>query len=226
VHPEVDQGDVGAFEAALRPTTSLILLETPSNPLLEVTDLAAVAALARAAGILTPADNTFATPVNQRPLEHGVDLVWHSASKYLGGHSDLMAGVVAGPREPVGRMWETLQMTGAVLAPFNAWLLLRGLRTLTLRMAQHDRNGLAVATALEGHPAVSRVHYPGLAGHPSHAVAARQMSGFGGVLSFELAGGHAAADAFIDGLRLARRAASLGDVSSSWCIPPPCGSRA
>jgi methionine-gamma-lyase len=211
---QVDQGDTEAFAAAMRPNTSLVLLETPSNPRLEVTDLAAVAEIARRHGAVTLADNTFATPLNQRPLEHGIDLVWHSATKYLGGHGDLMAGVIAGSRDRVVAMWETAQVTGAVLAPFNAWLLLRGLRTLSLRMAQHNANGMALATALDGHPAVSRVHYPGLAEHRGHEVAARQMEGFGGVLGIELAGGFDAADAFIGHLRLAKRASSLGDVRS------------
>jgi methionine-gamma-lyase len=211
---QVDQGDVDAFAQAMRPNTALVLLETPSNPRLEVTDLAAVAQLARSHDALTLADNTFATPLNQRPLEHGVDLIWHSATKYLGGHSDLMAGVIAGPREQVEQMWRVGQVAGSVLAPFNAWLLLRGLRTLSLRMERHNANGMAVAQALEGHPAVGRVYYPGLSAHPGHDVAKRQMSGFGGVLSLELRSGFDAADAFIGHLRYAKRASSLGDVHS------------
>lgn len=211
---QVDQGDAEAFAAAMRPNTALVLLETPSNPRLEITDLAAVAQAARRHGAVTLADNTFATPLNQRPLEHGIDLVWHSATKYLGGHGDLMAGVIAGRRDHIVAMWETAQVTGAVLAPFNAWLLLRGLRTLSLRMEQHNLNGMAIASALDGHPAVARVFYPGLPGHRGHEIAARQMSGFGGVVSFELDGGFAAADAFIGHLHLAKRASSLGDVRS------------
>lgn len=210
---QVDQADVGAWEAALRPNTKLLLIETPSNPRLEVTDLAAVAELARAGGAITLADNTFATPINQRPLEHGIDLVWHSATKYLGGHADLLAGALCGSEEAVERIWRTLQVTGAVLAPMNAWLLLRGLRTLSLRMERHNANGLALAQALEGHPAVRGVHYAGLPSAPGHAVAARQMSGYGGVLSLEL-DGYEAADAFIGRLTLAKRAASLGAVGS------------
>lgn len=211
---QVDQTDVGAFAAALRPQTRLVLVETPSNPLLEVTDLRAVAALARRVGALTVADNTFASPVNSRPLEHGVDLVWHSATKYLGGHSDLSAGVLAGPAALLDQVWHTGTVTGAVLGPFDAWLLLRGLRTLPLRVRQHNANGLALATALHDHPAVAAVHYPGLPSHPQHALAATQMSGYGGVLSLELAGGHDAAERFIAGLRLARRAPSLGSVET------------
>lgn len=210
----VDQTDVGAFEQAIDPSTSLVLLETPSNPRLEVTDIAAVADLARSHGALTLADNTFATPINQRPLELGADLVWHSATKYMGGHSDLMAGVVAGPGALIERIWETSQVAGSVLSPFNAWLLLRGLRTLSLRVERHNANAMAIAQALESHPSVSRVYYPGMPGDPGHEVARRQMTGFGGVLAFELEAGYEAADAFIDQLRLASRAASLGSVSS------------
>ena len=210
----VDQGDVAAFEAAMRPNTKVVLVESPSNPLLEVTDLAAVAAVARAHGAVTLADNTFATPVNQRPLDLGIDVVWHSATKYMGGHSDLMAGVIAGPTERIEAMWDTAQVLGGVLAPFNAWLLLRGLRTLSMRMRQHNSNGLALAQALDAAPQVARVHYPGLPGHRGHDVAARQMRGFGGVLAFELHGGYEAAEAFIDGLRLTKRATSLGHIGS------------
>lgn len=210
----VDQGDLRAFEQALRPETAVVLLESPSNPRLEVTDLRAVAELARACGAVTVADNTFATPVNQRPIEHGIDVVWHSATKYMGGHADLMAGVVAGRREVIERIWLAANVAGAVCAPFNAWLLLRGLRTLGLRMERHNANGLAVASALQEHPAVSRVHYAGLPGHPRHEIAARQMTGFGGMLSLELAGGYDAADRFIDGLRYPRRASSVGAVGS------------
>jgi methionine-gamma-lyase len=209
---QVDQTDVRAFAAALRPETRLVLVETPSNPLLEVTDLRAVSALARAAGALTVADNTFATPVNSRPLALGADLVWHSATKYLGGHSDLSAGVLAGPAELLDRVWSTATVTGAVLGPFDAWLLLRGLRTLPLRVRQHNANGLALATALSDHPAVAAVHYPGLPGHPQHALAAAQMDGYGGVLTVELDGDRA--ERLLAGLRLARRAPSLGGVET------------
>ena len=211
---QVDQTDPEAFANALTPQTRLILVETPSNPSLQVTDLRAVADLARAHGVLTLADNTFATPLNQRPTELGADLVWHSATKYLNGHSDVSAGVVAGSAELLDRVWDVGLLTGATLGPFDAWLLLRGLRTLPLRVARHNDNGQALAEALERHPAVTRVHYPGLASHPQHALAARQMSGFGGVLALELAGGYEAADAFVGRLRYARRSASLGGVES------------
>ncbi|MFK0246389.1 trans-sulfuration enzyme family protein [Amycolatopsis azurea] len=211
---QVDQTEPEAFARALTPQTRLILLETPSNPLLQVTDLEAVVGLARAHGVLTMADNTFATPVNQRPAEFGVDVVWHSATKYLNGHTDVSAGVLAGSAELLDRIWDVGLLTGAVLGPFDAWLLLRGLRTLPLRMPRHNANGQALAEALQDHPAVARVHYPGLATHPQHVVAAAQMSGFGGVLAIELAGGFEAADAFLGRLRYARRSASLGGVES------------
>ncbi len=211
---QVDQTDPDAFARALTPHTRLVLLESPSNPLLQITDLRAVAELARAHGVLTIADNTFATPLNQRPLDLGVDLVWHSATKYLNGHSDVSAGVLAGPAEILDRVWDVAVLTGAVLGPVDAWLLLRGLRTLPLRMPRHDANGLAIAHALQDHSAVVRVYYPGLASHPQHALASAQMSGFGGVLGVEFTGGFAAADTFLGRLRYARRSASLGGVES------------
>jgi methionine-gamma-lyase len=211
---QVDQTDPAAFERALTPQTRLILVESPSNPLLEITDLRAVADLAHAHDALTLADNTFATPMNQRPADFGIDLVWHSATKYLNGHSDVSAGVIAGSAEILDRIWDVGLLTGAVLGPFDAWLLLRGLRTLPLRMPRHNANGQALAEALKDHPAVSRVHYPGLANHPQHALARSQMGGFGGVLGIELAGGYQAADAFLGRLRYARRSASLGGVES------------
>jgi methionine-gamma-lyase len=211
---QVDQTDPEAFEKAMTPQTRLILVESPSNPSLEVTDLRAVADLARAHEVLTLADNTFATPLSQRPTDFGIDLVWHSATKYLNGHSDVSAGVVAGPAQLLDRIWDVALLTGAALGPFDAWLLLRGLRTLPLRVSRHNHNGQALAEALECHPAVTRVHYPGLPTHPQHTLAARQMSGFGGVLALELAGGFQAADAFVGQLRYARRSASLGGVES------------
>ncbi len=210
----VDQTDPEAFEKTLTPQTRLILVESPSNPLLQITDLRAVAKLARAHDVLTLADNTFATPVNQRPADFGIDLVWHSATKYLNGHTDVSAGVLAGPARILDRIWDVALLTGAVLGPFDAWLLLRGLRTLPLRVARHNVNGQALAEALKDHPAVARVHYPGLATHPQHTLAGTQMTGFGGVLGIELGGGFEAADAFLGGLHYARRSASLGGVDS------------
>lgn len=210
----VDQRDPEAFERALTPQTRLILVETPSNPLLQITDLRAVADLARSHDVLTLADNTFATPLNQRPADLGIDVVWHSATKYLNGHSDVSAGVLAGHATVLDRIWDTGLLTGATLGPIDAWLLLRGMRTLPLRVPRHNANGLAIAEALNRHPAVTQVHYPGLPTHPQHQLAVDQMDGFGGVLSVEFTGGYETTDAFLQGLRYPRRSASLGGVES------------
>lgn len=210
----VDQTRPEAFAAALRPTTRLILVETPANPTLALTDLAAVAALGRQRGILTLADNTFASPVNQRPHDFGIDLVVHSATKYLGGHSDLVAGLVAGSREQVDRVWEHAIVLGATASAFDAWLLLRGLRTLPLRVERQSATALALARFLEGRPEVARVHYPGLESHPQHALARQQMKAFGGVVSFDMAEGYDAARRFVAALELAAHAVSLGGVET------------
>ncbi len=210
----VDQRDPEAFEKALTSKTRLILVETPSNPLLQITDLRTVADLARSHTVLTLADNTFATPLNQRPADFGIDVVWHSATKYLNGHSDVSAGVLAGSARILDRIWETSLLTGATLGPIDAWLLLRGIRTLPLRVPRHNDNGLALAEALSKHPAVSQVHYPGLESHPQHKLAVNQMDGFGGGLSVEFVGGFEMADAFLGHLRYSRRSASLGGVDS------------
>ncbi|HZI20414.1 MAG TPA: aminotransferase class I/II-fold pyridoxal phosphate-dependent enzyme [Pyrinomonadaceae bacterium] len=206
----VDQTDAPAFADALRPDTRLIYVETPTNPLMRLTDLGEVARLARESGVLTLVDNTFATPVNQRPLALGFDAVIHSATKYLGGHHDLTAGCVVGTREFVERAWRFALVSGATLSPFDGWLLLRGLRTLGLRVARHNSNALALARFLEAHPKVGRVYYPGLESHPQHELARAQMSGFTGMLSVELRGGYEAAVRLVKGLRLADYAASLG----------------
>jgi cystathionine beta-lyase/cystathionine gamma-synthase len=202
------------WAAALRPETRALYVEAIGNPLMDVADHRQVVAFAREHRLLGIIDNTFATPVNFRPLELGFDVVVHSATKYLNGHSDVSAGVLAGPAALLDQIWDVALLTGAVLGPFDAWLLLRGLRTLPLRMPRHNANGQALAAALTGHPAVARVHYPGLASHPQHELADSQMSGFGGVLGVELAGGFEAADAFLGRLRYVRRAASLGGVES------------
>ncbi|WP_394828286.1 trans-sulfuration enzyme family protein [Pendulispora albinea] len=215
----VDQTSVEAFERAIRPNTKLIVLESPVNPMMHITDLRAVCALAKARGILTFCDNTFATPINQRPMEHGVDIVMHSATKYIGGHHDLLAGSITASRALTERIWDTSLVTGAIAAPFNAWLALRGIRTLELRVRQHNENGLALAHLLEEHPAVRQVFYPGLPSHPQHALARAQMSGFGGLLTFDLKGGSTAGSAFIRKLRLASFTGSLGGVSSTVMQP-------
>ena len=210
----VDQTDPAAWAEAITPATRLILIESPSNPRLEITDIAAVAETARARGIVTLADNTFATPVNQRPLELGIDLVWHSATKYLAGHSDATAGVVVGPQDLIETIWNTSLTVGAVLGPFDAWLVTRGIRTLHLRVARHNSTAAIVAAHLKQRPEVEAVHYPGLGGHPSHSIAAQQMSGFGGVLSLELRGGFDVAARTIERLELFQLSASLGSVES------------
>jgi methionine-gamma-lyase len=210
---KVDQRDAGAFEKAIRPNTKLIIVETPSNPVMGLTDLRAVAAIAKGRKITTLIDNTFATPINQRPLDLGIDLSFHSATKYFGGHSDLIAGAVMGSKEAVTRVWNTHVTLGTALGPFDGWLMLRGLRTLALRVRQHNENAQALAEFLEGHRAVKSVHYPGLKSHPQHDLARSQMSGFGGMLSFEV-DGYESADRFLSRLQLASRAASLGGVET------------
>jgi methionine-gamma-lyase len=206
----VEQTRADEFEAAVRENTKVIYVETPTNPLMQITDLRAVARLGKERGILTMADNTFATPLNQRPLELGIDVVVHSATKYIGGHHDATAGVVVASRELIEQTWRLALVSGAVLSPFDAWLLLRGLRTLGLRVAQHNRNALALARFLEAHPQVERVHYPGLESHPQHELARSQMSGFTGMLSVDVRGGYEGAERLVASLKLAKRAASLG----------------
>jgi methionine-gamma-lyase len=202
------------FAEAMRPNTRVVYAESPTNPLMQVTDLRAVAKLARARGATTIVDNTFATPVNQRPLEFGFDAVVHSATKYLGGHSDLTAGAIVSSREFIERAWHFSLLAGSILSPFDGWLLLRGLRTLGLRVERHNSNALALARFLETRPEVARVNYPGLESHPQHALARAQMSGFTGMLSAELRGGFEAAERFISRLRLAANAASLGGTET------------
>lgn len=206
----VDQTSLDQWVDAVRPNTRLIYIETPSNPLMKLTDLRAVAEIARAHGITTVADNTFATPVNQRPLDCGIDVVVHSATKYLGGHNDVMAGAIVGPRRFIEDAWNFSLVSGAILSPFDAWLLLRGLRTLGLRVERQNQNALALARALDSHPRVERVNYPGLPGHPQYELARRQMSGSTGIMSFELKGGYEDVQRFLGRLKLPTYAASVG----------------
>jgi methionine-gamma-lyase len=210
----VDQADTGGLLAAIGEGARLVLVETPVNPTMTITDLAAVAQAARAAGAISVADNTFASPINQRPLDAGIDIVVHSATKYLGGHHDLIAGAVVGSAERIEQIWDTAIVLGATLGAFDAWLLLRGLRTLPLRVARANDNAMAAARFLEGHPLVEAVHYPGLESHPQHALARRQMSGFGGVLAVQIRGGYAPAARFVAALQLFANAVSLGGVES------------
>ncbi len=208
----VDMADLTAVRAALRPGTRLIWAETPSNPRLEIADIAALAQIAHGHGALLACDNTFATPVLQRPLALGADVVMHSTTKYFGGHSDVMGGALAFARadDLHARVAHRRHVTGAILAPFSAWLILRGLRSLPARMAWHCRTARALAEALAAHPAVEAVHYPGLATHANHAVALRQMSDAGAMLSFQLRGGRDAALHVAGALQLAINATSLG----------------
>jgi len=211
----VDQADTAGLVAAIGEGARLVMVETPANPTMALTDLAEVAAAAKAAGAISVADNTFASPINQRPLDAGIDVVVHSATKYLGGHHDLVAGVVVGDTETIERIWQMSTVLGATLGAFDAWLLLRGLRTLPLRVARANANALAIARFLERHPAVEAVHYPGLESHPQHALALRQMKdGFGGVLAVRIRGGYEPAARFVAGLRLFTNAVSLGGVES------------
>jgi methionine-gamma-lyase len=210
----VEQVEPASLAEALRPETRLVLLESPSNPLLDLTDLQRFCDIAHHNGSIVAVDNTVATPINQRPISLGADLVWHSATKYLGGHSDVSAGVIAGRGDLIEQIWRTHLALGSVLGPIDAWLLLRGIRTLDVRMSRHNENALALAAALSRHPEIIKVNYPGLRTHPQHELARAQMSGFGGLLSFSATGGADRADRLLDSLRLTTRAASLGSVHS------------
>ena len=206
----VDQTDVDAFRQEITDRTAVVMVETPSNPTCQLTDLAAVAELARVRGVTTICDNTFASPINQRPLDLGIDIVVHSGTKYLGGHHDLLAGAIVTTNERLDRIWHTSQVLGAVLGPLDAWLMLRGIRTLPIRVRQHNETGCAVAAWLERQQKVAAVHYPGLPSHPQHELARRQMTGFGGTFSFQVDGGYAETERFMAGLRMTRQAVSLG----------------
>ncbi|MBD8070815.1 trans-sulfuration enzyme family protein [Bacillus sp. PS06] len=210
----VEQTDLAAFEQAIKPNTKLIMLETPANPTLVLTDLEAVATLAKSHGIVLVADNTFASPLNQRPHDLGVDVVVHSATKYLGGHSDITAGVICTSHELAERIWDTHTSIGSVLSPMDAWLLLRGLRTLPVRIERINSNALALAEFLENQPEIEQVFYPGLVSHPQHELALKQMKGFGAVIAFAIKGDYAATQRFVSALNLSINAVSLGGVES------------
>lgn len=214
-----DTTDAGAFTAAMAQGCDLLYLESPTNPMLKVQDIRQLAAAGHAAGALVVIDNTFATPVNQQPLALGADLVLHSATKFLGGHADAMGGIACGSRALTDQLRHYREIHGACLDPMSAFLILRGIKTLALRMRQHNANALALAQWLHSHPAVARVNYPGLPSHPQHALAVNQMQGFGGVLSFELAGGFAAVQAMLPRCQLLIRAATLGSVDTLLGIP-------
>jgi len=212
----VDMTNPEAVRTAVRPNTRLIWVETPSNPLLKVSDIAAIAAIAHAAGARCAVDNTWATPVLQRPLDLGADLVLHATTKYLGGHSDVLGGaVVARTGDAFFERIRFIQGNGgAVPSPFDCWLVLRGIQTLAYRMRGHVANAGRVAQFLSEHPRIERVHYPGLESHSGHVVAARQMHGFGGMLSIEMRGGEAEAIGLAACVKLFTRATSLGGIES------------
>jgi len=216
----VDASDAKKVEAAIGPNTKMIWIETPTNPLLRLCDIKAIAKVGKDKGLITVVDNTFASPYLQNPIEMGADIVVHSVTKYLGGHSDVVGGAVLTSRDD---LYETLKFhqnaVGAVPGPFDCFLVLRGVKTLAVRMEAHQKNAMAIAQYLEKHPAVEKVMYPGLASHPQHALAQAQMSGFGGMVSFVLKGGLESARQFLGSTKLFALAESLGGVESLVCHP-------
>lgn len=221
---QVDQTDKQAFEAAIKPNTKLIFVETPSNPNLDITDLKHIADLGKERGILTMIDNTFASPINQVPADFGIDIIVHSATKYLGGHSDLTAGAVCGSRAYIEQVWRRSLLLGASLSPFDSWLLLRGLKTLALRVRQINENTLALAQWLENQNVIKKVTYVGLPSHPQHTLAKVQMKGFTGMLTIEVDGQDDTqqferAQNLLKHLQIFQNAVSLGGVESLICHP-------
>jgi len=215
----VKMGDYAAIQRAIRKNTRIFMSESPTNPYLNIMALTRLMALFRGTGVTVISDSTFATPYNQRPLEFGVHLVIHSATKYLGGHNDLLAGVVLGSKKLTAPIREYLKITGGVIDANSSYLLIRGLKTFDLRMRQHNATGQAVAEHLESHPAVARVYYPGLKSHPHHEIAAKQMRGFGGVVTFEVKNDTRYVHRFLSALQLIRIGPSLGGAAS--LIPQP-----
>ncbi len=216
----VDATDPNKIESAIRPDTKIIYLESPTNPLLKLVDLAACAEIAKAHNITTIIDNTFATPCGQQPIVLGIDIVLHSMTKYLSGNGAVIAGVIVGEKSFIERSQKgALRNFGAVISPFNAWLTLLGVPTLPLRFEKHCENALRVAAYLEEHPAVAWVRYPGLPSHPQHALAEGQMNGFGGMISIELKDGRAAGEQLVNRLQICSLAVSLGDVRTLVCHP-------
>lgn len=214
----IDWSGVSDFENAIQPNTRVCYLETPSNPLLSLTDLEAVANLARSRGIKTMIDNTFASPVNQNPWDFGIDIIIHSATKYMGGHSDICAGAVAGSKEDVDRIFHLAKNLGGSLSDYTVWLLERSLKTMGIRVKAQNENALQLARFLSKHPHIDRVYYPGLEGHPGHEIAKKQMHGYGGMLSFELA---PSVDrrAFMKSLKWIKASMSLAGVESTLLAP-------
>jgi len=212
----VDLTDLAAVEAAIRPNTKMIWVETPTNPLLKLSDLSALSALAKKHGLISVCDNTFATPYLQRPLEQGFDIVVHSVTKYLNGHSDMVGGIAVLRDDPelIEKMAFLHNAVGSILGPFDSFLAMRGLKTLALRMRQHTESAMAIAAWLEAHPKVERVVYPGLASHPQHELAKRQMDGFGGMITFFIKGGLEEARRMLERCQIFALAESLGGVES------------
>ncbi len=215
----IEPGSTAAFESAIRDNTEIFFTESPTNPYLRVADLPAVMEVANQNDVKVIIDSTFATPVNHTPLRDGAHLVLHSATKYLSGHNDLLAGTVTGSKELIDPIRSALGVLGGIIDSHGAWLLLRGLKTLALRMESHNRNGLAVAQFLESHPKIKQVWYPGLPSHPDHQIAASQLSGFGGVVTFEIDTDLAGAIRFVDSTRIPYQAPSLGGVESLIELP-------
>lgn len=215
-----DTTDHDAIEEEIAKGCKLLYLETPTNPTIKILDIERLAKAGHKAGAIVVVDNTFATPINQNPVELGADLVLHSATKFLGGHADALGGVVCGKAELVKKVYHYREINGAALAPMSAYLLLRGMKTLSLRINRQNENALAIARFLEAHPSIDRVFYPGLESHPGHTIARRQMRGFGGMMSFSLKGESLeAANRFLRRLRLAHKAANLGAVETIAGVP-------
>lgn len=215
----VSATDIGEWEVAARHNTKLLFLETPSNPLTEISDIAAIAAIAKRHGALLAVDNCFCTPILQRPLELGADIVIHSATKYLDGQGRVLGGAVLGSKEVMGPVYQFLRTAGPTMSAFNAWIFLKGIETLAIRMAAHSANALLVAKWLEKQPNVSRVYYPGLPSHPQHQLAMLQQSTGGGIVSFEVKGGRKAAWQLIDSTRIISITANLGDTKTTLTHP-------
>jgi len=210
----IDATDLNMIADAIKSETTMLFIETPANPTMKIIDIGECAKLVHSKNLLLCVDNTFATPYLQRPFELGADIVLHSATKYLGGHGDVIGGVVIGRKDFVKKMWDKGKEIGASISPFNAWLILRGLKTLAVRMEKHCTNAMKIAEYLAAHKKIERVYYPGLSKHPGHALAARQMSKFGGMLGFDVKGGKEAGKVLMNSVKLCTLAVSLGDVDT------------
>jgi cystathionine beta-lyase/cystathionine gamma-synthase len=215
----VRTADLDEVRAAIRPNTKMLFVETPTNPTLELTDLAAIAEICQESGLILVVDNTFMSPYFQRPLELGADIVLHSATKFLNGHSDMVGGIVVTQSDELAERIRFIQFAaGAIPGPFDCWLVLRGIKTLAVRMDRHDANARILAAKLEAHPAIKNIRYPGLASHPQHALASRQMSGYGGLITFDL-GSREAARVMLEAVKIFALAESLGGVESLISVP-------